>query len=187
MRSVVFRLPSVSASRSLSRCVVSLESSGAGAEHRIDAATERIENLFDELEHAGRKFVSPRSTDFKQLQVGVDQQGDERYRVEVKCSPLMSAGELSALAQRVGLWLSELPDVTPREVRAVERAASEADTDPGEPRPDDGMTREHVAKTKPEGVRRRPVPVAGADEVTDPHAREEVPTRPEGTFSIRRK
>ena len=162
-----------------------LETSEAGAEHRIDAAAERVEVLFDELEHGGRQFVSPRSAEFTTPQVGVDQQSHETCRVELVCTPPLSANELRTLVTRVLVLLSELPDVTPREVRAVERVSSEADTDPGEPRPDDGATREHVAKTRPEGVKRRPVPVDGADEVTDPQA--EVPTRPEGVISIRRR
>ena len=147
------------ASRSLSRCLVTLQTRGAGAEelftHRIDAALERLEVLFDELEQAGRRFQNPRSSSFKQPQAAVDRQGDETCLVEVVCTPPMTVDELRSLATRVASLLSELPDVTPREVRAVERAASDADTDPGVPpeRPDDAATREHVASSGRSGVR----------------------------------
>lgn len=169
--------------------------------HRIDAAAERLEVFFDELEQGGRRFTSPRSSGFTQPQLAVEQQGDETCRVEVVCMPPMSAVELRFLATRVSTLLAELPDVTPRGVRAVDRGASEADTDPGEPptRPDDVATREHLAKarrevavTRPEGVKRRPPQLAvdGADEVTDPQGdspREDAPTRPQGVISIRRR
>ncbi len=177
----------VSASRNLSRCVVTLETSGAGAEQRIDAAAEGIEVLFDELEETSRVFVSPRSPAFRQPQLGIDRQADETCRVELLCTPQLASSELQSLALRVAVLLSELPDVTPRDVRAVQRAASEADTDPGEPQV---ATREHVAKTRPEGLKKRPVRVvAAADEVTDPQSspREEVPTRPQDVIAIRRR
>ena len=184
----------MSASRSLSRCVVTLETAGAGAElfaPRIDAAVERLEVLFDEFEQGGRLFVSPRSSAFNAPQAAVETQGDETCRVELVCTPAMTVDELRSLAVRVASLLSELPDVTPRGVPAVERVTSEADTDPGEP-PDAVATREHLAKTRPEGVKQRPAPavVDGADEVTDPQGgppREEAPTRPEGVISIRRR
>ena len=107
------------------------------------------------------------------------------------------AGVLQGVStKKDSLLPDELPDVTPREVSAVRRA-SEADTDPGEgpaerpagePR-HETATREHVAQTRPEGVRRRPIPVTGPDEVTDPHGepREEAPTRPRDVMAVRRR
>jgi hypothetical protein len=174
------------ASRFLSRCVVTLETSEAGSEQRIDAAGARIESLFDKLEETGRVFVDPRSRDFALPQLGTDQQSDEICRVELLCEPPLAAEELRTLAIRIAVLLSQLPDVTPRETPAVDRAAHEADTDPGEPK-DEVATREHVARTRPEGVRKRPAPVvAAAEEVTDP-GREEVPTRPQDVMAVRRR
>lgn len=157
--------------------------------------------LFDELEQGGRRFVSPRDAGFVQPRIAAHRNGDETCRLELLCTPPLSASELEELTRRVAVMVSELLDITPRAVPAVERVASEADTDPGEPplvRPGDLPTRQHVpAKsrveipTRPEGVMgvraKRPVPeVDGADEVTDPHPKHEQPTRPEGVIAIRR-
>lgn len=170
--------------RALSRCVVSLETNEAGAEQRIDAASERIEALFDKLEAGGHVFTAPK--DLVDPQLGIDQQYGETCQVELRCKPPLASDELQWLALRVSVLLSELPDVTPRGSHAVEPAAHEADTDPGEPKVE-VATREHVARTRPEGVRKRPAPVvAAADEVTDP-GREEVPTRPQDVMAVRRR
>lgn len=204
-------------SRSLSRCVVTLETSlcedvaePRGRDttpeelfgHRIDAAADRIEVLFDELEQGGRRFVSPREVGFNQPRITAHRSGDETCRLELLCTPPLTAAELEELTRRVAVMVSELPDITPRAVPAVDRLASDADTDPGEPplvKPGDVPTRAHVAAkarreeapTRPEGViavrATRPVPdVDGADEVTDPHSKQEVPTRPEGVIAVRR-
>ncbi|MDP1821900.1 MAG: hypothetical protein Q8L48_01600 [Archangium sp.] len=193
------------ASRSLSRCVVTLETSDSTAGelfgHRIDSAAERIEVLFDELEQGERRFVSPREAGFVQPRLAAHRQGDETCRVELLCTPPLTASELEDLTRRVAVLVSELPDITPRAVPAVDRLASDADTDPGEPplvKPGDVPTKQHVpakarreeAPTRPEGVMgvKRPVPhVDGADEVTDPQSKHELPTRPEGVISIRRR
>ena len=115
------------ASRFLSRCVVTLETSEAGSEQRIDAAGARIESLFDKLEETGRAFVAPRSQDFALPQLGTDQQSAEICRVELLCEPPLAAEELRTLAIRIAVLLSQLPDVTPRETPAVDRAAHEAE------------------------------------------------------------
>lgn len=206
-------------SRSLSRCVVTLETSHCedvaeprGSDttpeelfgHRIDAAADRIEVLFDELEQRGRRFVSPREAGFVQPRIAARRNGDETCRLELLCTPPLTASELEELTRQVAVMVSELPDITPRAVPAVERLASDADTDPGEPpavRPGDVETRAHApaakarreeATTRPAGVMavrpQRPVPVVadGADEVTDPPSKHELPTRPEGVMPIRR-
>ena len=180
----------MSISRTLSRCVVTLETEGALSGERIDLATARIEALFDELEDGARRFMTG------EAQHGSCISGGETCRVELSCRPPMTAAELDDVTARIAALLQELPDVTPRALRAVARKeGSEEDTDPGEPPSqhpgdkDDRPTRAHgtdAVATKPEGAKARPPPLgAGADEVTDPNR--EVPTRPEGVISIRRK
>lgn len=201
----------MSSSRSLSRCVVTLETSSRGGTaeelfgQRIDAAAERVEALIDDLEQGGRAFVNPGDATFLQARVAVHQSGNETCRVALICSPPLTASELEQLGQQVMVLLSELPDITPRGVQAIEWQASDADTDPGEPplvRPGDVETRAHASRvrreeapTRPQGViaaRARtstPVDSDGADEVTDPHGgvpKNELPTRPEGVIAIRR-
>ncbi len=156
----------MSPSRALSRCVVTLETSGSTTDelfgHRIDAAVDRIEVLFDELEQGGRRFVSPREAGFVQPRLSAHRSGDETCRLELLCTPPLSASKLEELTRRVAVMVSELPDITPRAVPAVDRLVSDADTDPGEPA-NDVPTREHAA-----GKARR----------------EEAPTRPEGVMSV---
>ena len=190
----------MSSSRALSRCVVTLET---GTPEQIDAAAPRIEVLFDELEKGGRRFVSPTAPGFLRPKVA----SEKTCRVEFVCTPALTPGQMQSLAMRVGerlaapLHLGELPDVTPRALPVPGAAGHDADTDPGEPKPDEVPTRTHVksavrrpseVKTRPEGVSdlaSRKITEDGdgpEEEVTAPRRRDELPTKPEGVFAIKR-
>ena len=182
----------MSISRTLRRCAVTLEAHSALSGERIDLATTRIEALFDELEDGARRFTTG------SVQHGVFTSGGETCRVELSCRPELTSAELDDLTAKIFALLQELPDVTPRTLHAVARkAGGDEDTDPGEPprqhpgEMDDRPTRAHgtdAVATRPEGAKARPRPppvVEAHDEVTDPNR--EVPTRPEGVISIRRK
>jgi hypothetical protein len=187
----------MSSSRTLSRCVVTLEK---GTQEQLDSVAPGIEVLFDDLEKGGRRFVSPAAPGFVQPKVASDKRGDETCRVEFLCTPPLTRGQTQNLVLRVvdllaPLQLGDVPDITPH-------ALPVQDTDPGEGRrPDDVPTRPHVqtatrrpgeAKTRPEGVSdvaSRKVTEDGdapGEEVTTPRSRDEMPTKPQGVFAIKR-
>lgn len=188
----------MSSSRTLSRCVVTLEK---GTQEQFDAAAPRIEVLFDDLEKGGRRFVSPTAPGFVRPKVA----SESTCRIEFLCTPALTRGQTQNLALRVvellaaPLHLGELPDVTPR---AMPVPGHDVDTDPGEgPKPDEVPTRTSVqsaarrpseVKTRPEGVSdvaSRKITEDGdgpEEEVTAPQRRDELPTKPEGVFAIKR-
>jgi hypothetical protein len=68
---------------------------------RLDAAAPAVEVVFDELESAGRHFLSPGERSF----AAVAQRGragvGEIFELEVACTPPFSEAELTTLAARV--------------------------------------------------------------------------------------
>lgn len=170
----------MSSSRTLSRGVVTIEGSAD-----FDASVGPLEALFDELEQAGHRFVSPADPGFEPAARAVVQRGQETFWVTVLCTPALTRAQTLDLAHRVAAVLR-----------------GEVDTDPGEEParrpPDEVPTKSHVGPasrrrdevpTRPEGVISvRPARKAHEEEeeVTLPRARDELPTRPEGVLVIRR-
>jgi hypothetical protein len=168
----------VSSSRTLSRCVVTLEQ---GTQEQLAAAAPRIEVLFDDLEQGGRRFVDPTTPGFVRPKIA----SQKTCRIEFLCTPALTRGQTQNLALRV-----------------MELLQHDVDTDPGEgPKPDEVRTRTSVqsaarrpseVKTRPEGVSEvasRKITEDGdgpEDEVTAPQRRDELPTKPEGVFAIKR-
>lgn len=112
------------AERALSRCVLALDagvsiswapdpdgSFDSGARHhqeeeasflkRIDGARAGIEVLFDELEVAGRTFLSPTERAFERSAERGLSGLLESCEVRLACTPKLSQAELKALAERI--------------------------------------------------------------------------------------
>jgi len=161
---------------SYSRCVVTLETTRSDVEEppgsdvgspqhrtpeaalgdRLAFAAARLEVLFDELEVAGRRFVSPGSPAFAAAPRQQVTHGEaECLTLELSSVPAFSTEALTALGARVASLIDSL-GVTPLEVHSV------AD-----------------APTRPEGVMSIPGRAAA------PRRREDAVTRPQGVMAIR--
>lgn len=122
------------AERALSRCVVALDagvsiswaadpdgSFDSGARHhqeeeasflkRLDAGRAGIEVLFDELEAAGRVFVSPTERAFRDRAETGSHGALEHCEVRVACTPNFSRAELTALAARIAGLVAPVAEV----------------------------------------------------------------------------
>lgn len=196
----------MSFSRELSRCVVKVEVAiceepdgpgpGSAPEvwlaQRLAASSAAIEVFFDELEHEGRRFVSPQDSHFRDnppqhLRVDWDVYS---CVVETVCLPAFDEGALAKVAHRVAALVFDADVVT----------------DPGGPELADEVTdiAQRGLETKTSPARRRrvspdavtPLRVPGVEhgsdletplEVTPVERRpEEVVTRPVGVPSIKR-
>ena len=80
--------------------------------------------LFDELETAGRRFLSPKDRAFTPRAQRGSTQGESIFEVELACKPRLSEAELGALVERLAkLVPPEAPSPEPVEPPPFEEDA----------------------------------------------------------------
>jgi len=81
---------------------------------RLDLATPAIEVLFDELESAGRRFLSPKDSDFAHRAQRASRRGGTILEVELACEPRFSEAEFRAVVERMATLVpAEAPQPEP--------------------------------------------------------------------------